>query len=233
MTRLILALPSPFACSRRCRPRGAQAAPVAEIVTLPPRPRRDRSRLPRRRPATGPCCAAAGFLSRRLPRRGRPLDRPCRMGRHCPGRSRGRTRSWPTPAVRSPSSGSSTGQPPMRHAPCSGRWAIDRLPTTMAVTMRRTDRLFDLSRSCATGASTAPGHGRAAGGFDPHDLARHGDADASGLPVEGERGVGYMLRAPVTLPPLTLTRDELEALELGMQLSSPRPPTRSLARARR
>jgi predicted DNA-binding transcriptional regulator YafY len=39
---------------------------------------------------------------------------------------------------------------------------------------------------------------------------------ASGIPVEGERGVGYMLTAPVTLPPLNLTLLELEALELGM-----------------
>jgi predicted DNA-binding transcriptional regulator YafY len=39
---------------------------------------------------------------------------------------------------------------------------------------------------------------------------------ASGIPVTGERGVGYMLTAPVTLPPLNLTLLELEALELGM-----------------
>ncbi len=41
---------------------------------------------------------------------------------------------------------------------------------------------------------------------------------ASGLPVEGERGVGYILSAPITLPPVALTRDELEALRLGVQL---------------
>ena len=29
---------------------------------------------------------------------------------------------------------------------------------------------------------------------------------ASGLPVEGERGVGYMLTAPITLPPVALTQ---------------------------
>jgi predicted DNA-binding transcriptional regulator YafY len=39
---------------------------------------------------------------------------------------------------------------------------------------------------------------------------------ASGIPVEGERGVGYMMTAPVTLPPLNLTMAELEALHLGM-----------------
>jgi predicted DNA-binding transcriptional regulator YafY len=41
---------------------------------------------------------------------------------------------------------------------------------------------------------------------------------ASGLPVEGERGVGYMLAAPITLPPVALTREEFEALRLGMTL---------------
>ncbi len=53
---------------------------------------------------------------------------------------------------------------------------------------------------------------------------------ASGLPVEGERGVGYMLAAPITLPPVALTREEFEALRLGMTLvASAADPT--LARA--
>jgi len=39
---------------------------------------------------------------------------------------------------------------------------------------------------------------------------------ASGVPVEGERGVGYMITAAITLPPLNLTLTELEALHLGM-----------------
>jgi len=39
---------------------------------------------------------------------------------------------------------------------------------------------------------------------------------ASGVPVLGERGVGYQMTAPVTLPPINLTMDELEALHLGV-----------------
>ncbi|MEQ9693617.1 YafY family protein [Shimia sp. SDUM112013] len=39
---------------------------------------------------------------------------------------------------------------------------------------------------------------------------------ASGVPVEGERGVGYSARAAITLPPLNLTENELEALHLGL-----------------
>lgn len=39
-----------------------------------------------------------------------------------------------------------------------------------------------------------------------------------GLPVHGERGVGYVLRDPITLPPLALSRDEMEVLRLGLAL---------------
>ena len=41
---------------------------------------------------------------------------------------------------------------------------------------------------------------------------------ASGVPIDGERGVGYMLREPVFLPPMALTLTELEALSLGMAI---------------
>jgi predicted DNA-binding transcriptional regulator YafY len=83
--------------------------------------------------------------------------------------------------------------------------------------MRRTDRLFDLV--------TALRDGRL---HRAQDLAERLEVSvrtiyrdmetlqASGIPVEGERGVGYMLTAPVTLPPLNLSLLELEALELGM-----------------
>ncbi len=39
---------------------------------------------------------------------------------------------------------------------------------------------------------------------------------ASGIPVEGTRGIGYRVTAAITLPPLNLTKVELEALHLGM-----------------
>ncbi|MTJ80638.1 MAG: YafY family transcriptional regulator [Telmatospirillum sp.] len=38
---------------------------------------------------------------------------------------------------------------------------------------------------------------------------------AGGAPIEGERGVGYLLRPGFMLPPLMFTEDELEALVLG------------------
>jgi predicted DNA-binding transcriptional regulator YafY len=39
---------------------------------------------------------------------------------------------------------------------------------------------------------------------------------AQGLPIEGQAGVGYMLRGPVDLPPLTFDHDQLEAMALGL-----------------
>ncbi|KEO56308.1 helix-turn-helix transcriptional regulator [Thioclava pacifica] len=39
------------------------------------------------------------------------------------------------------------------------------------------------------------------------------EISAYGVPVEGERGVGYILRRAMGLPPLVLTKEELSALE--------------------
>lgn len=83
--------------------------------------------------------------------------------------------------------------------------------------MKRTDRLYALIDRLKDGAL-----------HRAEDLARdlgvsvrtiYRDMDtlaASGIPVEGERGVGYAARAAITLPPLNLTETELEALHLGL-----------------
>lgn len=85
--------------------------------------------------------------------------------------------------------------------------------------MRRTDRLFDLTQLLRDGRL-----------HKASDLAEkmevsvrtiYRDMDtlvASGIPVEGERGVGYILPAPVFMPPMALTQVELEALHLGAAL---------------
>jgi len=41
---------------------------------------------------------------------------------------------------------------------------------------------------------------------------------ASGVPIEGERGFGYVLREPIFLPPMMLTPEELRALHLGVEI---------------
>ncbi len=85
--------------------------------------------------------------------------------------------------------------------------------------MRRTDRLFDLIQILRDGRL-----------HRASDLAEHMEVSvrtiyrdmdtlvASGIPVEGERGIGYILRAPVFMPPMALTQVELEALHLGAAL---------------
>lgn len=85
--------------------------------------------------------------------------------------------------------------------------------------MRRTDRLFDIIQILRDGKLH-----RAQDIADRLEVSVrtiYRDMDtlvASGVPVEGERGVGYMVREAITLPPLTLTAQELEALNLGMAI---------------
>ena len=44
------------------------------------------------------------------------------------------------------------------------------------------------------------------------------DLVGSGIPIDGEAGVGYLLRDEYRLPPLMFTADELKALALGAQM---------------
>lgn len=53
---------------------------------------------------------------------------------------------------------------------------------------------------------------------------------AQGAPIEGEAGVGFVLKPGFLLPPLMFTDDELEALVLGAQMAASRADAR-LARA--
>ncbi len=41
---------------------------------------------------------------------------------------------------------------------------------------------------------------------------------ASGVPVEGEAGIGYLLRGALDLPPMRFTADEMEAIVVGLSL---------------
>jgi len=85
--------------------------------------------------------------------------------------------------------------------------------------MRRTDRLFEIVQLFRSG--------RVLLGRDIADRLEvslrtvYRDIEtlvASGVPIEGERGVGYVLREPIFLPPLTLTAEELRALHLGAEV---------------
>jgi predicted DNA-binding transcriptional regulator YafY len=85
--------------------------------------------------------------------------------------------------------------------------------------MRRTDRLFDIIHILRDGKLHRAQD--IATRLEVSTRTIYRDMDtlvASGVPVQGERGVGYMITEAITLPPLTLTVAELEALNLGMAI---------------
>ncbi len=87
--------------------------------------------------------------------------------------------------------------------------------------MRRTDRLMSLIQILRDGTL-----------HKAEDLAKRTEVSlrtiyrdmetlaASGVPIEGARGIGYRVTAAITLPPLNLTLTEVEALHLGLMAVS-------------
>src|SRR5262245_25947551 len=57
------------------------------------------------------------------------------------------------------------------------------------------------------------------------------DLQAQGVPIEGEAGVGYRMRAGFDLPPLMFTHDEAKALVASVRLAQPRIDTDLAAQA--
>ncbi|WP_299280461.1 YafY family protein [uncultured Tateyamaria sp.] len=85
--------------------------------------------------------------------------------------------------------------------------------------MRRTDRLFDIIQILRDGQLHRAQDMADALEVSVRTIYRDMDTlVASGVPVQGERGVGYMITEAISLPPLTLTAHELEALNLGMAI---------------
>jgi predicted DNA-binding transcriptional regulator YafY len=83
--------------------------------------------------------------------------------------------------------------------------------------MRRAERLFRLVNEMrCRGVCTA---GELAGHFEVSVVTIYRDIahlQASGLPIEGEAGVGYLLRPGFDLPTVTFTHDQIEALAIGL-----------------
>jgi predicted DNA-binding transcriptional regulator YafY len=85
--------------------------------------------------------------------------------------------------------------------------------------MRRAERLFRLVQ-----ALRARGVNRAAdlaAGLEVSTRTVYRDIahlQASGLPIEGQAGVGYLLRPGFDLPPLTFSQEQLEALAVALSL---------------
>lgn len=85
--------------------------------------------------------------------------------------------------------------------------------------MRRTDRLFDLIQILRDGRLHRATELADKLGVSTRTIWRDMTTlAASGMPIEGERGVGYILRAPFTLPPMILSTVELEALRAGLRV---------------
>ena len=83
--------------------------------------------------------------------------------------------------------------------------------------MRRADRLMQLVQQLRDGKLHRAGDLAAVMGVSLRTIYRDMETlAASGVPIEGERGVGYRVTAAVTLPPLNLTMTEVEALHLGL-----------------
>lgn len=85
--------------------------------------------------------------------------------------------------------------------------------------MRRADRLFQLVQLLRTRRFyTAADLGEELA-VSPRTVYRDvADLVASGVPIEGEPGVGYRLRPGYELPPLTFNAEEIEALVLGARM---------------
>ena len=85
--------------------------------------------------------------------------------------------------------------------------------------MRRADRLFQLTLLLGrgrvlTGSQLAERLGVARRSIY-RDIA---DLKASGVPIEGEAGVGFRMRSGYSVPPLMFTPEELQALVFGARL---------------
>lgn len=84
--------------------------------------------------------------------------------------------------------------------------------------MKRDSRLFDIVQLLRDGRLHTAAELASALGVSTRTIWRDmAMMAATGLPVEGERGLGYILRSPLMLPPTMLTPDELEALVEGLR----------------
>jgi predicted DNA-binding transcriptional regulator YafY len=85
--------------------------------------------------------------------------------------------------------------------------------------MRRADRLFRIVQFLRLGRMLTAQRLAAKLQVSQRTIYRDvRDLQLSGMPIEGEAGVGYTLRRDMDLPPMMFTRGELTALVLGARL---------------
>lgn len=85
--------------------------------------------------------------------------------------------------------------------------------------MRRADRLFQIVQYLRGGrlvtAAALAERLEVSGRTIYRDIA---DLQSTGVPIDGEAGVGYVLRSGYDLPPLMFSRDEIVALVAGVRM---------------
>lgn len=85
--------------------------------------------------------------------------------------------------------------------------------------MRRADRLFEIIQSMRRQSLVRARDLSAALEVSERTIYRDiQDLVASGVPIEGEAGVGYRMRPGFDLPPLMFTFDEIEAIVAGTRM---------------
>ncbi len=85
--------------------------------------------------------------------------------------------------------------------------------------MRRADRLFQIVQHLRGGRLVTAAQLAERLEVSPRTIYRDiADLIGSGVPLEGEAGVGYVMRAGYDLPPLMFTRAEVTALVAGARL---------------
>ena len=84
---------------------------------------------------------------------------------------------------------------------------------------RRADRLFQIAELLRGRRLTTAQQLADWLGVSPRTVYRDvRDLQLSGVPIEGEAGIGYRLSRSASLPPLTFTAEELAALAVGARM---------------
>lgn len=85
--------------------------------------------------------------------------------------------------------------------------------------MRRADRLFRIVQVLRAGRMMTAARLAEKLQVSARTIYRDvRDLQLSGMPIEGEPGIGYLLRQDFDIPPLMFTRSEIEALVLGARM---------------
>ncbi len=85
--------------------------------------------------------------------------------------------------------------------------------------MKRDRRLYDLIQIMCDGQLHTAAELAEKLGVSERTIWRDmSEMSASGIPVDGERGLGYILRSALVIPPTMLTQTELEAMVKGLQI---------------